>query len=52
VLNVVSDYEVEQWQQAGTGNKAEQFAAQNFLAALRKALKATTKKVASGSISL
>ena len=51
-LGVISDYEVEQWEETGTGNKAEQFAAQNFLAALRKALKATTKKVASGSISL
>lgn len=52
VVGVISDYEVEQWEETGTGNKAEQFAAQNFLAALRKALKATTKKVTSGSISL
>jgi DGQHR domain-containing protein len=51
-IGLISDYEVEQWEEAGTGNKAEQFAAQNFLAALRKALKSTTKKVVSGSISL
>jgi hypothetical protein len=51
-IGLISDYEVEQWEEGGTGNKAEQFAAQNFLAALRKALKSSTKKVASGSIAL
>jgi DGQHR domain-containing protein len=51
-IGLISDYEVEQWEEAGTGNKAEQFAAQNFLAALRKALKSSTKKIVSGSISL
>lgn len=52
ILGLISDYEVEQWEEAGTGNKAEQFAAQNLLATLRKAVKATTKKAVSGSISL
>jgi DGQHR domain-containing protein len=52
VINVISDYEIEEWEEYGTGNKAEQTASQDFLATLRKALKAISKKEIPGIISL
>lgn len=44
LLGLISDYEIAEWEEFGTGNKAEQLAAQDFLTALRKAVKATSKK--------
>jgi DGQHR domain-containing protein len=44
LIGLISDYEVAEWEEFGTGNKPEQLAALNFLTALRKAVKATSKK--------
>jgi DGQHR domain-containing protein len=52
LIEPISHYEVSTWEDLGTGNKPEQFAAQNFLAALRKAIKAVTKKDAVTNIPL
>jgi hypothetical protein len=52
LIGLTSDYEIADWEQIGTGNKAEQLAAQDFLTALRKAVKATSKKEAAGKIAL
>lgn len=52
LLGLISDYEIAEWEEFGTGNKAEQLAAQDFLASLRKAIKATSKKEGSGKIAL
>jgi DGQHR domain-containing protein len=52
LIGLISDYEIAEWEEYGTGNKAEQLAAQDFLTALRKAIKATSKKEASGKIAL
>jgi hypothetical protein len=52
VVGLIADYEIADWEEFGTGNKAEQLASQDFLAALRKAVKATSRKEASGKIAL
>ncbi|MGA7453785.1 MAG: hypothetical protein WBW73_21810 [Rhodoplanes sp.] len=52
VVSLISDYEIAEWEEYGTGNKAEQLAAQDFLTALRKALKAISKRDVSGKITL
>jgi hypothetical protein len=52
LVGLISDYEIAEWEEYGTGNKAEQLAAQGFLAALRKAVRATSKKESSGKIAL
>jgi hypothetical protein len=52
VLGLVSDYEVSKWEELGTGNKAEQVAAQNLLTALRRAIKAVAKRQEIGKIAL
>jgi hypothetical protein len=51
-IGLISDYEVANWEELGTGNKAEQFAAQNFLTSLRKAIKAVSKKETEGNLPL
>jgi hypothetical protein len=52
LVGLISDYEIADWEEFGTGNKAEQLAAQDFLTSLRKAIKATSKKETSGKIAL
>jgi hypothetical protein len=52
LFGLVSDYEIAEWEQYGTGNKAEQLAAQNLMTALRKALKATSKTETPSKIAL
>lgn len=52
LLRLISDYEVDKWDQFGTGNQAEQTAGRDFVKSLRKAVKATSKKMSKAKIPL